>query len=199
MRLILFFNGWGMDEKVIKDLAIPKDYKLEVINFPYKVDIDLEKYEYINLIGWSFGCYYLTKWLISNGEILKSSRIKKIVALNGNGEIIGKYGITPKIFEFTLSTLTPESLLKFYKNMEIDDSFKIPQREFESIKYELEYFKRNYTPLENIFTEIIIGKRDKIVLGARQKKYCEEKNIEYKEVDIGHYPFDSIKSWEEII
>ena len=34
MNLILFFNGWGMDERVIEDVAIPKNYKLEVINFP---------------------------------------------------------------------------------------------------------------------------------------------------------------------
>ena len=56
------------------------------------------------------------------------SKVKKIVAINGNGEIIGKFGIIPKIFEFTLSTLTPDSLLKFYKNMGIKDDFKVPKK-----------------------------------------------------------------------
>ena len=44
MNLILFFNGWGMDERVIEDVAIPKNYKLEVINFPYEVNTEFEKY-----------------------------------------------------------------------------------------------------------------------------------------------------------
>ncbi|WP_294703326.1 pimeloyl-ACP methyl esterase BioG family protein [uncultured Fusobacterium sp.] len=199
MNLILFFNGWGMDERVIEDVAIPKNYKLEVINFPYEVNTEFEKYNEIILIGWSFGCYYLTKWLTLNREMLNMSKVKKIVAINGNGEIIGKFGITPKIFEFTLSTLTPDSLLKFYKNMGIKDDFKVPKKEFEKIKYELEYFKNNYEPLKNIFTEAIIGKEDKIVQYARQKKYCEIEKIFYKELEIGHYPFDFIKNWGEII
>lgn len=199
MNLILFFNGWGMDERVIEDVAIPKNYKLEVINFPYEVNTEFEKYNEIILIGWSFGCYYLTKWLTLNREMLNMSKVKKIVAINGNGEIIGKFGITPKIFEFTLSTLTPDSLLKFYKNMGIKDDFKVPKKEFEKIKYELEYFKNNYEPLKNIFTEAIIGKEDKIVQYARQKKYCEIEKIFYKELEIGHYPFDFIKNWREII
>ncbi len=199
MNLILFFNGWGMDEKIVEDVEIPIDYNLEVVNFPYNIDINLEKYEEIFLAGWSFGCYYLTKWLNLNKEILTSSKLKKIIALNGNSEIIGKYGITPKIFDFTLDTLTPDSLLKFYTNMGIEKDFKTPQKEFKLIREELEFFKENYTPLENIFTEIIIGKNDKIVPASRQKKYCQEKKIEYKEFNMGHYPFDTIKFWSEIL
>ncbi len=196
MRLILFFNGWGMDRSVVERVEIPKDTKLEVINFPYEVDEKLvDGYEEIVAVGWSFGCYYLTKWRLENRE----REIKKLVALNGNGEVIGKYGITPKIFEFTLSTLTPDSLVKFYQNMEIDERFQSPQKNFSEIKEELEYFKSIYSPLENIFNEIVIGKRDKIVPASRQKKYCEEKNILCRELEMGHYPFDFIKSWSEVI
>lgn len=196
MKLILFFNGWGMDKKVVEDVSIPKGYELEVVNFPYDVDIDLKKYEEIILVGWSFGCYYLTKWVLLNKGM---ECVKKIVAINGNGEVIGKFGITPKIFDFTLETLTPESLLKFYKNMGIDESFKIPKRDFEGVRSELQFFKDNYLPLENIFDEVVIGKGDKIVPASRQKKYCEEKNISYRELEMGHYPFDIIKSWSELI
>lgn len=194
MRLILFFNGWGMDKSVVENIDIPLGYELEVINFPYEVKSDLNKYEEISLIGWSFGCYYLTKFLKSMNR-----KFKKVVGINGNGEVIGKYGITPKIFEFTLATLTPDSLLKFYINMEIDKKFCNPNKSFEEIKEELEFFKYHYFPLENIFDEIIIGRRDKIVPALRQKKYCEENNISYRELDMGHYPFNLIKSWSEVI
>lgn len=200
MRLILFFNGWGMDESVVENIKSSKDIEIKIINFPYEIkDLESSIYDEVIMVGWSFGCYYLTKWVLENREKIDFSKVKKIVAINGNGEIIGKYGITPKIFEFTLSTLTPDSLIKFYQNMEIDERFTTPEKEFEDIFEELEYFKNNYIPLENIFDEIIIGKRDKIVPAIRQKKYCEDKNIEYKELEIGHYPFDFIKSWSDLI
>lgn len=202
MRLILFFNGWGMDSSVVEKVELPKDTEIKVINFPYKLD-NLEeyftKYEDVFLVGWSFGSYYLTKWVLVNRGIKNFSKVKKIVAINGNGEIIGKFGITPKIFEFTLFTLTPESLIKFYKNMEISEEFQNPKKEFKEILEELEYFKNGYTALENIFTEIIIGIRDKIVPASRQKKYCEESGIKYRELDMGHYPFEFIKAWSEVI
>lgn len=194
MRLILFFNGWGMNEKVVEGIDIPEGYELKIINFPYEVNLELTKYEKVIAVGWSFGCYYLSKFIKTTDR-----KFEKVVGINGNGEIIGKYGITPKIFEFTLVTLTPESLLKFYKNMEIDRGFKNPEKDFEMVKEELQYFKDNYQELDNIFDEIIIGERDKIVPAMRQKKYCEEKNIGYRVFDTGHYPFNYIKSWSEII
>lgn len=194
MKLILFFNGWGMDKKVVENVVVPDGYEIEVINFPYSVNINLDRYDEIVPIGWSFGCYYLTKWISSYGN----SKINKIIAINGNGEIIGKYGITPKIFDFTLNTLTPDSLLKFYNNMGIDENFKNPNRSFQEVKKELEFFKENYTPLKNIFTNIVIGKNDKIVSGNRQIKYCQEKSIPYTELDMGHYPFDNIRTWSEL-
>lgn len=212
MRLILFFNGWGMDESVVENVKSSSEIseiEVRVINFPYAVKEDeiekfFEEYEEIILVGWSFGCYYITKIVFSIeklfNEIKKSNgKIKKVIGINGNGEMVGKNGITPKIFDFTLNTLTPDSLLKFYKNMGIDENFKIPEKEFQEVKYQLEFFKENYTPMENIFTEIVIGKEDKIVPAQKQKKYCVEKNISFREIEMGHFPFDFIKSWEELL
>lgn len=194
MKLILFFNGWGMDERVVEDVDLPNDYVIEILNYPYTISTDLDRYEDIVLVGWSFGCYYLSEFVLS-----QKRKFKKVVAINGNGEVIGKNGINPKMFEYTLSTLTPENLLKFYKNMGIESEFKKPLKRFEEIKDELEYFKANYLSLENVFTEMIIGKDDRIIPSLKQKRYCEERGILYKELDMGHYPFDIIRSWEEIV
>ena len=38
MRLILFFNGWGMDKEVVKRVEVPKGTEIEVINFPKKIE-----------------------------------------------------------------------------------------------------------------------------------------------------------------
>ena len=74
MKLILFFNGWGMDENIISHLEIPINYTLKVINFPYNFDnAILSQYDDIIFIGWSFGSYYLTKYIIENN--IKSNKI----------------------------------------------------------------------------------------------------------------------------
>lgn len=194
MKLILFFNGWGMDRQVVENLELPEGYELKVLDYPYvSEDIELKKYSEINLIGWSFGCYYLTQFLKKNNLATKN-----IIGINGHSQIIGKNGIAPKMLEFTLDNLTPETLLKFYENMEITN-FKTPKRDFESIRSELRYFKESYEPLANVFNKIFIGKRDKIVPSSKQKRYCINENIECIELDCGHYPFEILNSWSEIL
>lgn len=195
MNLILFFNGWGMDKNVVEKMKIPKNFDLEVVNFPYKFEKErLNSYENIFFIGWSFGCYYLTKFIVEN-----SIKSKNIIALNGNSQVIGENGISEKMFNFTLKTLTEESLIKFYQNMGIDEDFSKPKKDFNEIKNELIFLKENYIPMENIFTKVILGKDDKIIPFMKLKKYYEEKNISVIEKDYSHYPFDFFKSWTDII
>lgn len=195
MNLILFFNGWGMDENCIKNIILPRNFELKIINFPYIVEnINFSIYDEIIPIGWSFGSYYLSKYILEN-----NLKFKRVISINGTPETIGNYGITPKIFEFTLNTLTPDSLLKFYKNMGIDENFILPNKNFEDIKKELEFFKLNYIPLKNIFTEVIIGTHDKIIPAMRIKKYFTEKNIAIFEIDAPHFIFSKIKSWSDIL
>ena len=193
MRLILFFNGWGMDENILKNLIIPKDWILKVINFPYEVVEDLSKYEEIIYIGWSFGCHYLAKYLEENRVISK-----KVVAINGHSENLGKYGIPQKMFDLTLTTLTPENLKKFYKNMGLEEEF-IPARDFNSIKDELAYFKENFSPIKNPFSYAYIGENDRIIPAARQIKFFEKNEVKPVLIKGEHYLFDRENLLEEIV
>lgn len=184
MNLILFFNGWGMDDSILKDINIPQGYILKVVNFPYNIDINkLNVYSDIVYIGWSFGCYYLTKFICKNNIISKNT-----IAINGNSQTIGKYGIPKKMFDLTLNTLTPETLVKFYENMGAPNF--IPSRDFESIKSELQYFGDNFIPLKNIFKYIFIGENDRIIPTTKQKKLCEVENIFPTILPCEHYPFN---------
>lgn len=195
MNLIVFFNGWGMDSTIFSDFPIPQSYDIKIINFPYNVEIDYSKYDKIYFVGWSFGCYYLTKFLIDNSEI----RRDLVIAINGHGETIGKNGINSKMFNLTLDTLNEENLLKFYENMEITEKFKSPRKSMELIKLELEEFKRNYIPLKNIFNRVLLGKRDKIIPFSKMKNYFLTENVEMELLECGHYPFEVLNSWEKII
>lgn len=195
MNLILFFNGWGMDKSCVSEIKIPINYCLQIVNFPYEYDVkNLEKYEKIYFAGWSFGAWYLSKFIIEN-EI----KSQNIIGINGHGEIIGEYGIKEKMIDFTIKNLTEKSILKFYKNMGMTDEIKISQEKFSSIKNEIIYFRKNYIPLKNIFTKIIAGKDDRIVPFKNQKKYCCENRIKYAEKNFSHFSFENIKDWNEII
>ena len=195
MKLIMFFNGWGMDESVVKNLIIPHDYQLEVLNFPYEVDSNIFlKYDKVVMIGWSFGCYYLAKYLLDNELCFEN-----VISINGLTETIGDYGIPVKIFDGTLKKLTPETLVEFYSNMGADEKFTPTKKKFEDIKKELQYFSDNYEPLRNVFTKAFIGKKDKIIPALRQKRYYTEAGIPVSFLKCGHYPFSEIKSWKDII
>ncbi|MDU1911522.1 pimeloyl-ACP methyl esterase BioG family protein [Fusobacterium sp.] len=195
MKLILFFNGWGMDKNIVSHLEIPINYTLKIINFPYNFNNTiLSQYDDVIFIGWSFGSYYLTKYLTVNN--IKS---KKIISLNGVPETIGKNGISEGVFNLTLDNLTPDTLQKFYENMEIDSTFTAGEKKFKDIRDELQYFKDNYIPQKNIFTHAFIGKKDKIIPALRQKKYFESNKVNITELACGHYPFSVIKSWSTLI
>lgn len=184
MNLILFFNGWGMDDGILKNLTIPEGFILKEVSYPYKVDIDISQYSDVYFIGWSFGCWYLTKYLIDN-----SIKTDKAIAINGHSKTIGKYGIAPKMFNFTLDTLTYENLLKFYENMGIDRELFIPKRDFNSIKNELEIFGKNYKEMDNIFNFAFVGENDRIIPGKKQIKYWKENGISPYILQCEHYPF----------
>lgn len=197
MKKIYFFNGWGMDNNILNTIENSINYEIEVINFPYEIDKkEFSKYKEIIFLAWSFGVYYLNKFLNENESI----KYLKAIGINGIPETIGKYGINEKMFNMTLNTLTPENLLKFYENMDFDkENFK-NGKDFESIKQELIYFKENYqNNISNKIDFYYIGKYDRIIPSQRQEKFCQEKNIKYKVVDCGHYPFSYFKQIDDII
>lgn len=195
MKLILFFNGWGMDNSSVKNLIVPDKYQLKIINFPYNVeDINFEIYQEIAAIGWSFGCYYLARFVLT-----KAIKFKYIISLNGTSEPVGENGISPKMFDLTLNTLTPNSLLKFYNNMGIPIDFTLPDKSFCEIKGELRHFKKEYIPLPNVFTHAIVGKKDKIINGTKVAKYYRRLNIPVFLLETTHFLFKEFTSWNEIL
>lgn len=196
MKKIYFFNGWGMDENILSNIKSSSDYKIEIVNFPYIIDKnEVLKNEENIFIAWSFGVYYLNKFLNENKDI----KYRTAIAVNGLAETIGKYGINEKMFDLTLNTLSQERLLKFYQNMDIDNSFINSGKNFEEVRYELAYFKKNYKILENKINYSFIGEYDRIIPRAKQEKFYKEKGIKYKIINCGHYPFSYIKDFSSIL
>lgn len=198
MKKIYFFNGWGMDETILQDIKNTSEYEIEIINFPYEIKDEgiFNKNNEIIFIAWSFGVYYLNKFLEKNIDRIK---YKKAIAINGVPNTIGDFGINKKMFDLTLKTLNEENLQKFYKNM--DSKFSgATKKSFEEIKNELIYFKENYIVSEKNYIDFYyIGKYDRIIPAMKQEKYCIENEIAYKIIECSHYPFYFIKDFKDLI
>ena len=194
MSRIYFFNGWAMDKNLLKPLKNSNKYEIKVINFPYDIDktsIDKEDI----FIAYSFGVYYLNKFLSENQDLI----YEKAIAINGLPETIGKFGINEKMFNMTLETLNKENLEKFLLNMDIDESFERADKTLEEAKYELQYFKDNYKAIPNHINFYYIGKNDRIIPANKVEKYCQANNIAYELIACGYYPFSYFNDFKDII
>ena len=194
MSKIYFFNGWAMDQNLLSPLKNSTEYEIKVINFPYNIDkTSIDKGDIF--IAYSFGVYYLNKFLSENQDLVYENAI----AINGLPETIGKFGINEKMFNMTLETLDKENLEKFLLNMDIDESFGRSDKTLEEAKYELQYFKDNYKAIPNYINFYYIGKNDRIIPASKVKKYCQNNNIAYELIACGHYPFSYFTDFKDII
>ena len=145
MQLIIFFNGWGMDERVIKNVSNSKNYEIKHLNYPYLLEkIDFFKYSKVYVVAWSFGVYYASKFLLENQNLNIIS-----IAINGTPAPIGKSGIPLKVFNLTLNGLSFENLRKFYKNMGAPDTIFNDKITLKELREQLIYILDN--PVVNYF------------------------------------------------
>ncbi|AVQ21906.1 DUF452 family protein [Fusobacterium necrophorum] len=191
MKWIFFFNGWGMTEEAFPHLSLDQ---VEIINYPYdRIETLLKKHENDTLyaVAWSFGAYYFSKLPT---EI--QNRFRKKIVLNGLPESLGPYGILPKMCKFTLDTLSPESLLAFYKNMDFHGSIS---KNFTDIREELEFFYKNYQVPANPFDFAWIGEEDRIFSAKKLIRYYEKEKVPYRIFPGGHYPFHYFQNFLELL
>lgn len=194
MQLILFFNGWGMNESIISN--IKKDIKADIfcINSPYKVpNINYKNYSKIFVIGWSFGVFYATKFL----ETFEFPYIS--IAINGTPFPIGEFGIPEKLFNLTLNTLNENNFKKFFINMGAPLSYFPKNFSIDKLKKELLDIKFSRENSIFKFNKVFLGAKDRIIPFNRQFKYFKDQCSNIKTMDCEHFPFDILNSWRIII
>src|SRR3712207_8915185 len=79
--------------------------------------------------------------------------------------------------KFTLDTLSPETLLAFYKNMDFHGSIS---KNFIDIREELDFFYKNYQVPENPFDFAWIGEEDRIFSAKKLIRYYEKEKVDRK-------------------
>ena len=206
-RLLIFFNGWGMDVRPFVPL---KANDLDVlICFDY-TDLDqppdllaaVESYSEVSLISWSMGV-----WAAQHAFSANASSFGKSIAVNGTlCPIHDQYGIPVEIFAATNTRLNEATRLKFYRRMcrkpEILSYFLAyqPERSLSSQKQELESLlgSADCLPAErSIYTHVIIAQDDLVVPTENQRRFWQQKTI--RTVDGAHFLFYDWDSWDDML
>ena len=199
-KLILFFNGWAMNETPVKhlkcddyDVLVFYDYRSLDINLS---DFDFSKYEQKNLICWSMGVYVANLFY----DDLKVFNNK--VAINGTTKIINNdFGIPEKIYKVTVKFLNEDSCDKFIKNMfdngKLNPSITITKT-ISELKEELIFIQNIQLQKELLFDKAIVSDNDRVVPTKNQLNFWENK-AEVKQIQGTHCPFEEFSNWAELL
>lgn len=208
--LIIFCNGWGMDERPFQllksdhyDVLCLYDYR-QVDDFE-EIDSLAEKYQQLYLIAWSMGVWVGQK--IFSKKKLKKNLFERTIAINGTlCPRDDNYGIPLETFDGTLNSFTAKSRTKFYLRMcrqkKIFQSFLDMQPD-RTVADQLEELRalRDAADCQpvcgSIYREIIISDHDLIMPTANQQKFWY--NCSVVTVPGFHYIFNSWQSWDELL
>jgi len=197
-KLIIFFNGWGMDEKSVSrldcgdfDVISFHDYRNLEAEWP-----ELGTYKSKFLAAWSMGVFVASLFR----ERLEDTCVK--IALNGTQKPVDdEFGIPSAVYDLTVKNFNELSCKKFVKRMFAGDVLPVLSgRTPEELRQELisirDYSGAGYLPFDKVF----ISGSDKIVppknqLGFWQASGC----VSIKNLQGGHYPFVNFKKWNDIL
>ena len=191
-QIIIFFNGWGMDECVINRLNVENydvvmfyDYNNLEIDFDFST---LNEYQSRHLVAWSMGVMVATLFDIN---------YETKTAINGTLiPIDDKFGIPHKIYNLTLKGFSPKGAERFLKTMFNEEcEIPVPQREYENQKSELVALTEYKSNMNFKYTRIILSDNDKIIPTKNQSAFW---NMEPNLVS-GHAPFNHFQFWSELL
>lgn len=204
-RVILFFNGWGVDQAVVSHLTTT-GYDLLMLNDYRSLDIqespDLSCYAEIYVVAWSMGV-----WAASNILGRLSVRPVACIALNGTERPIDDfYGIPEKIYNLTVNSMDERGKEKFIRRMfakleefELFSGIK-SDRDIRELCEELILIQQqSLCCMEKfIWNKVYVSDSDRIVPPQNQLNWWQNK-VQIISLNSGHAPFFCFKHWKEII
>lgn len=202
-ELLVFFNGWAMDEKPFKHLSASNELDVLMI-YDYTLLEELEDfsdYKAVHLVAWSLGVFAAAK-------VLAGREFASALAINGTLKPIDTgEGIAPAIFQGTIDSWSEIGRMKFNRRMcgvKYNKQFKanFPARSVEDQKAELIALQKeivNNPVPANIFQQAIIGLGDKIFTRHAQENHWHNARIPMRIIDEPHYFFPALESWKEML
>ncbi|MDE5610651.1 MAG: DUF452 family protein [Odoribacter sp.] len=202
-RVILFFNGWGMDGQAVKhlkcqsDVLMFYDYRsLELGALP-----DLGAYREVIIVAWSMGVWATAQFLTT-----RNIRSLKQIALNGTERPVDDhYGIPVRVYALTEKGMTEKGREKFVARM-LDGRTEHPVTEFTcrpigEVCEELSRIREKSAVLQSVLAwdKVYISEQDVIFPVAGQQAWWTERGAKIQMLSGGHFPFFQFESWEEIV
>ena len=190
-KLIVFFNGWGMDESIVSNLAY-EDFDVLMIYDYNSLDFDIKSlvsvYPAKYLIAWSMGVMIASLYDI---EYISKT------AINGTLKPIDDtYGIPIRIYNLTIKGFSPIGAKKFIKSMFQETStLPIINRNFENQKLELNALLQYKANMNFKYDRVIISSGDKIIPTKNQERFWNTK----ANIISGHCPFNQFSAWGELL
>lgn len=186
--LLVFFNGWGMDEAVFGELPVGDMDVLEVSDYRRITPLTLPGgYQTYHLAAWSLGVVAAAVALAESPQKFASA-----TAVNGTlNPVDDDFGIPVAIFNGTLEHWESEAARsKFFRRAGIKN---LPRRTAESQKEELIALK-NYASrdLVNPFASAVVGLRDRIIPPAAQLRFWKSLSIPVSSYDGPHGFFERL-------
>ncbi|MCP3966416.1 MAG: DUF452 family protein [Lentisphaerae bacterium] len=205
-ELLLFFNGWSMDDKPFRHLSAGIDILMfyDYSNLANIAEIAalVNSYKTVSISAWSLGVYAAAELL--NGY---DFGFQSATAINGTlSPIAPDNGIPPETFQATIDAWSEPAQKRFTRrecSAKYYEFFQknAPERSVEDQKHELiELQKRILLEPEqgNIFKTAVISSGDKIFPPVNQHSAWAQQKIEVNEIDEPHYFFASLQRWEEV-
>ena len=201
-ELILFFDGWGMDEKPYAPLKSSSDVLFVYDYNDLTLNFDFSKYKKIILIAFSAGVF------ISSFIQDKLPKTDLKIAINGVPNLFdAQKGIPTNILN-EMESITLENALEFRKKFISEEShLKIfnknqPLRPLDSSLKELLALKK-YSAQQTdsiVFDKVIIGDEDEIIPIKNQiSAWSKYEDTHMLFLEGGHFLFYLFKIFDEII
>ena len=189
-NLIIFFNGWGMDDNVISHLDYGNYDVLTICDYNTLTELpDITAYKQRHIIAWSMGVMVAT---------IFETDPTSATAINGTPyPIHQEFGINPKVYRLMELGFSDETKNDFYTKMfnVLPANFTPPTRDTKGQKTELTAL-RAYSANQNFtYSRIIVSNNDKIIPTKSQLNYWETPEI----IEGGHCIFYQYNKWEELL
>lgn len=206
-NLIIFCNGWGMDERPFRpllsescDVLMLSDYR-RLSPVPDVLGLS-QNYAEVYLISWSMGVWAGQRLFSSQRSCFRAT-----VAINGTlCPIHDDLGIPKETMAATVQNFSAESRQKLYRRMCRDKGLcsifqaNLPGRSLESQREELEVLlgmcdcQRDQ---ESTYSHIMIADRDLIMPTANQLEFWKaERPCQFHGQ---HFPFYLWPSWDALL
>lgn len=204
-NLILFFLGWGMDERPLSPLKSTSDilFIYDYSNLELDFKTDFSKYKKITLVAYSCGVFMAS----SLKKHLPEFDFK--IAINGSLILFDEeLGLTKEGYK-ALESISPKNYMEFREKHLTDTKEELdlfnknqPFRSFESATEELRTLNKYNAQNKNIefkYDIALVPKKDNTLLTKNQIKQWQQSKTPYKLVDGGHFNLYKFKDLDEII